>query len=134
MWQYEQPKTGRQGFTLIELLVVMLIVGILAAVAVVSYDIVTQRTYQATVQADLREVVVKQEVYFELNHTYGTLAQISDFVPSNGVTLSVNHADNAGFAMTGVHAGLAGSCGVYRGTVPSGSAGPATLPDQIMCD
>lgn len=133
MCQNDHPKTGRQGFTLIELLIVMVIVGLLAAIAAVSFEIVTQRAYQATVQADLREVVVKQEVYYELNHTYATLAQ-TGFVPSNGVTLNVTHADNFGFAVTGTHAGLATNCGIYRGTVPPGSAGPATLPDQIMCN
>jgi prepilin-type N-terminal cleavage/methylation domain-containing protein len=134
MCHNEQPKAGRPGFTLIELLVVTVIVGILAAIAVVGYERITQRAYRATVQADMREVVVKQEVYYELNHTYATLAQIADFAPSAGVTLSVTHADNAGLALTGDHAGLPGSCGIYRGTVPPGSAGPATLPDQIMCD
>jgi prepilin-type N-terminal cleavage/methylation domain-containing protein len=133
MCQTNDPKRGRPGFTLIELLIVTVIIGILAAIAAVGFETVTQRAYRATVQADLREVLVKQEVYYELNHTYATLAQ-TGFVPSNGVTLSVNHADNVGLAMTGTHAGIAWSCGVYRGTVPAGSAGPATQPDQIMCN
>lgn len=46
----------RNGFTIVELLIVVVIIGILASITVVSYNGVTGRANDATLQSDLRNM------------------------------------------------------------------------------
>ena len=43
----------RNGFTIVELLVVIVVIGILAAITIVSYSGITQRANEAVLQSDL---------------------------------------------------------------------------------
>jgi type II secretion system protein G len=45
--------TRRQGFTIVELLIVIVVIGILAAITIVSYNGVQNRAYDVSVQNDL---------------------------------------------------------------------------------
>lgn len=57
-------KTVRnQGFTIIELLVVIVVIGILAAITIVSYNGITTRASTASAQSTARTVVQKIEIY-----------------------------------------------------------------------
>jgi prepilin-type N-terminal cleavage/methylation domain-containing protein/uncharacterized delta-60 repeat protein len=52
----------RNGFTIVELLVVIVVIGILAAITVISYFGINQRAVAATLQSDLKNAATKLEV------------------------------------------------------------------------
>lgn len=63
-------KLALPAFTIVELLVVIVVIGILAAITVVSYTGVTQRATIAGVQSDLSNASKKLKVYQLENETY----------------------------------------------------------------
>ncbi len=65
-----------RGFTLIEVMITVAIIGILAAIAVPSYNQYVASARRAEAQAFLSELALKQEKW-RLNHaTYGTTSDI----------------------------------------------------------
>lgn len=58
------------GFTIVELLIVIVIIGILAAITIVSYTGITQRANVATIQADLANASKKINMYYALYGSY----------------------------------------------------------------
>lgn len=51
------------GFTIVELLVVIVVIGILAAITVVSYNGIQNRGYDTSVQNDLKNIAKQLELY-----------------------------------------------------------------------
>ncbi|MDK2899373.1 MAG: hypothetical protein PWQ10_560 [Patescibacteria group bacterium] len=72
------------GFTIVELLVVIVVIGILAAITIVSYTGITNRANKATVQAELSNASKKLAIYYAENGTYPT----NDLVSNNGCPLT----------------------------------------------
>ncbi len=58
-----------KGFTIVELLVVIVVIGILAAIIIVSYSGVTNRAYTATAQNAADAVINKANVFFTESST-----------------------------------------------------------------
>ena len=56
-------KKNAYGFTIVELLVVIVIIGILAAISIVSYNGVTNKANDVAVQQDLANIAKKLEIY-----------------------------------------------------------------------
>lgn len=52
-----------QGFTIVELLIVVVVIAILAAITIVSYNGITNRANDMSVQNDLRNIAKKFEEY-----------------------------------------------------------------------
>jgi prepilin-type N-terminal cleavage/methylation domain-containing protein len=60
----KQVKEKSHGFTIVELLVVIVVIGILAAITIVSYGSVTTRAYTATAQSTADAVARKAKIFF----------------------------------------------------------------------
>jgi type IV pilus assembly protein PilE len=80
---YALPRTAR-GFTLVEMLVTVVIIGILAAIALPSYQNYLKRGRRATAQAFLMDVAQKEQEYLLDNRSYAPdIATLNMTVPSN---------------------------------------------------
>ena len=68
---YKLPST-KSGFTIVELLVVIVVIGILAAITIVSYTGISQKATVAAVQSDLDNAAKKLKLYYTLYASYPT--------------------------------------------------------------
>lgn len=104
-----KPGIGRKacrGFTLIELMIAVVIVGILAAVAVPSYQDHVRKGRRAAAQAYLMDLAQKQQQYFVDSRAYaaaatalGYAATPSDVAPHYTVTIAVDGGPPPGFTL-----------------------------------
>ena len=53
----------RRGFTIVELLIVIVVIGILAAITIVSFNGVQGRSQDASIQSDIRQIAQKTHSY-----------------------------------------------------------------------
>lgn len=58
-----KPLLSAAGFTIVELLIVIVVIAILAAITIVSYNGITNQAYDATVQNDLRQIAQKVKLF-----------------------------------------------------------------------
>ena len=58
-----QKQTKTSGFTIVELLIVIVVIAILAAITIVSYNGIQSRAREATVQSDLENAAKQLEIY-----------------------------------------------------------------------
>ena len=96
-------KSKRIGFTLIELLIVVCIVGILAMIALPSYQdqVRKSRRYDAT--STLLNIVLAEEQYRMKNLTYGTLSNVWGSVttsPNGHYNLTITENTASGYTVT----------------------------------
>jgi type IV pilus assembly protein PilA len=125
---------SRAGFTLIELLIVVIIIGLLAAIALPKFSTTKEKAYVSTMKADLRNLATAQETYWNDNSTYyGGSVPSSQLVynPSISTLITINVANNAGWAATATHNITPVVCALYTGPVAPPS--PATQEGRIAC-
>ncbi len=67
---------NQKGFTLIEVMIVVVIVAILAAVAVPSYQDSIRKTRRADAKEALTRIAALQERFFFTNNKYGTASDL----------------------------------------------------------
>ena len=100
------------GFTIVELLVVIVVIGILAAITIVSYTGITARANTTKAQSNAQSVQAVAEVYFTENSKYPALT--TDFASTvaaklpSGVSIAVGFPGTAG-AFTGTMSTLWGT-------------------------
>lgn len=106
----------RSAFTLIELLVVIAIIGILSSVVLASLNDARQKSRDAKRIADIRQVQLALELYFDSNAAYpATLAPLATggfiaVVPSGPLS-----GETYSYAGTGASAGAATCSGYHLG-------------------
>ncbi len=74
----------KNGFTIVELLIVVVVIAILAAITIVSYAGISNRTTDTAVQGDLSAMLRKMELYHTDNGRYPVV--VSTTQPDNSTT------------------------------------------------
>lgn len=88
------------GFTIVELLIVIVVIGILAAITIISYNGIQARAYNTSVIAGARQTISLINQYVAVNGAYPSLggelcATLDNSCKSN--TNGVVNADNTSF-------------------------------------
>ena len=124
---------ARRGFTIIELLAVVVIIGIIAALAIVRWQDSRGRTVDAVLRADLHNLMTAQEAHLHSTGSYDTDLARLDYAPSPGVTVTVTEAGATGWAASATHPrARVAACAVFAGTVATMPA-PADAEGVIAC-
>jgi prepilin-type N-terminal cleavage/methylation domain-containing protein len=128
----------RKGFTLIELLIVIVIIGILAAIAIPKFSKTREKAYFKAMMSDLRNLEAQQEIYYSIptnGYSYAaTVGAMTDYAPSQGVTVAMAASGNTGWSATSLHAALDAAtqwCAIFTGT--AAAVAPAATPGIVTC-
>ena len=124
----------RQGFTLIELLIVVVIIGILAAIAIPKFNNSKGKAIAASMKSDLRNLASSEEGYWVEFRTYygGAIPNPAfKFSPTQGVTVVMVSATDAGWSASATAPGTPLTCVIYYGAAPP--IPPATTDAAVAC-
>ncbi len=123
-----------RGFTLIELLIVVVIIGILATIAIPKFSATREKAFLSTMKSDLKNLASQQEIYHNVNFSYGNTLAVLGATGSDGVTITINEATGSGWAATASHAGLTSEhCGLYQGNAAVAGGDPCPAEGVIAC-
>jgi type IV pilus assembly protein PilE len=115
---------GRQsGFTLVELMIVVVIVGILLAVALPSFQNQVIRGHRAAAQAEMLEIANRQQQFLLANRAYADKATLE----ANGYALPTDVGTRYGYAVTVGLATIPTFNITFTATGPQASDGNLTL-------
>ena len=105
---------NRNGFTLIELLIVIVIIGVLAAIAMATWNSRKNEAIVASMKSDLRNLAVSEEAYFTEFHAYASDVDDLEFRSSPDVVFTLQ-ADQDGWTANASHPSVAIECGQVPG-------------------
>lgn len=97
---------NRKGFTIVELLIVIVVIGILAAIVIISYNGIQQRARTSAVTADLVNTYKQLTAYQLDNSAYPTTLAAAGINGSGGTTFQYtvnNVASPQTFCVTGTN-------------------------------
>lgn len=105
-------KNREAGFTIIEVMIVVVIIAVLGAVALPAYNDYILRSRLAEAYANLGDMAVKLEQYYQDNRTYngvpppctagGTVANLPTAANAKYFTVSCTGLSNTGFTVQAV--------------------------------
>jgi prepilin-type N-terminal cleavage/methylation domain-containing protein len=122
----------KSGFTIIELLIVLIVIGVLTAIAVPSFQQAKGRARAAALRADLRNLATAQEEYLGDHHVYATTLGALPYTSSSGVTVTIVQATGSGWSATTTHPlSYPLICALYHGT--AAPVAPAVQEGVITC-
>lgn len=90
-------KARSQGFTIVELLIVIVVIGILAALVVVTYNGIQQKARDTERKTDINALHGQLEAYQAQNGKYPTLANMNDQGAGGFVVTNLKGLDLAAF-------------------------------------
>jgi prepilin-type N-terminal cleavage/methylation domain-containing protein len=125
-------RRAKPGFTLIELLVVMVIVGILAAIAVVSFGSTKMKANFAAMRSDLHQLSMAEEGFFYEHRAYSLDLDSLKMSLSHGVSITVHEATPTGWSATATHPeSYPHLCSIFYGG--AAVVAPATQDGVVAC-
>jgi prepilin-type N-terminal cleavage/methylation domain-containing protein len=71
-------KNKQSGFTIVELLIVIVVIGILAALVVTTFNGIQQKGRDTERETDIKAIHGQLEAYYAQNNTYPLLADVND--------------------------------------------------------
>ena len=90
----------QQGFTIVELLIVIVVIGILAAISIVSYNGIQQRARNASAESTASTLRTKAEAWYGIVGTYPTASDVSGGLVNASVPEAALGADLTGDVAT----------------------------------
>lgn len=130
----EQAMTRARGFSLIELMVVLVIITIIAAIAIPTYNRYTFRAHRADGQSMLLNIATAEERYYSTFNKYGSLTDIgysasplvSDNLYYSGTVTLPAGGSAQSFTATATPMGVQVGDNTWCGTLTINSAGVKT--------
>jgi type IV pilus assembly protein PilA len=125
-------RRSKPGFTLIELLVVVVIIGILAAIAVVAFGSTKGKANFAAMRSDLHNLATAQEGFFYSHGVYSNDLDSLRFSLSPGVQMTISEATGSGWSATATHPeSYPHLCSLFYGG--AAAVVPATQDGVVAC-
>jgi prepilin-type N-terminal cleavage/methylation domain-containing protein len=123
---------AKRGFTLIELLVVVVIIGILAAISIVTFQSTKGKANFAAMRSDLHQLSTAEEAFFYVYAHYSADLDSLKMNLSRGVQITISEATTTGWAATATHPeSYPHLCSIfYAGAAP---LAPATQDGVVGC-
>jgi len=123
---YGSCAVSNVGFTIVELIVVIVIIGILAAITIVSYIGITAKANQATLISDIANGKKKLSLYYTENGSYPTAmdASMCPTAPKadNNYCLEISNGNNFNYYGNAKNFTLTADNGAIASTVSNDSS------------